>query len=47
MDMESIAWKAFRLNGSIEAYLLHKGLVRIYDVGMNDGNNERTCNQTI
>lgn len=29
MDTEKIAWMAFRLNGSIEAYLLHKSLVRL------------------
>lgn len=27
MDTEKIAWTAFRLNGSIEAYLLHRSLV--------------------
>lgn len=26
MDTEKIAWIAFRLNGSIEAYLLHRSL---------------------
>jgi len=30
MDTEKIAWMAFRLNGSIEAYLLHRSLVGIY-----------------
>ncbi len=33
MNMKKIAWKAFRLNGSIEAYLLHRSLMQIYGDG--------------
>jgi hypothetical protein len=36
MDTEQIAWAAFRLNGSIEAYLLHTSLMGL--AKNNEGN---------
>ncbi len=38
--MEDLAWKAFRLYGSIEAYLLHLSLTRtLEETGILNGEN--------
>lgn len=37
MDTERIAWAAFRLYGSIEAYLLHKSVEGLSEI-MRNGN---------
>lgn len=45
MNTEKIAWTAFRLNGSIEAYLLHRSLVNLVKKsGEADGQDERLDN---
>ncbi len=42
MDTELLAWSAFRLNGSIEAYLLHLSIMRILsETGITNGKDER------
>lgn len=37
MDLEEFAWKAFRLHGSINAYLLHIALVEAEKSEMENG----------
>lgn len=46
--MEDFAWRAFRLNGSIEAYLLHLSLVNMLrETGITNGEDERIDNKAI
>lgn len=48
MDTEHLAWTAFKLCGSVDAYLLHKSIEKIYKNTENcNGNNKGTDNKTI
>lgn len=40
MNLEEIAWKAFRLHGSINAYLLHAALVEAEKSETENGTDE-------
>lgn len=47
METERLAWTAFRLCGSVEAYLLHKSIEELEYMRQGDGNNKGFDNKTV